>query len=69
MENFTNELGHMERWPASLYIVKTFKNILLQNQWTDGLETWYVASGTKIVLIRILGYLKLFTAMSNMGKC
>ena len=25
-------------------VVKTLKNLLLQNQWTDMLETWYIAS-------------------------
>ena len=29
---------------------KTFKNLLLQNQVTDGLETWYGVSGTKVLL-------------------
>ena len=31
------------RWPPCPYMVKTLKNLLLQNQWTDDLETWYVA--------------------------
>ena len=29
-------------------MVKTFKNLLLQNQLTDGLETWYVELGTQV---------------------
>ena len=29
-------------------MVKTFQN-LLQNQFTDGLETWYVALGTQVL--------------------
>ena len=39
----TNELGHMTRWPPCPYMVKTLKNLLLQNQLTNDLETWYVA--------------------------
>ena len=31
-------------WPPCPYMVKTLKNFLLQNQWTNDLETWYVAS-------------------------
>ena len=31
------------RWPPCPYMVKTLKNLLLQNQLTDDLETWYVA--------------------------
>ena len=31
-------------WPPCPYMVKTLKNLLLQNQWTNDLETWYVAS-------------------------
>ena len=30
-------------WPPCPYMVKTLKNLLLQNQWTNDLETWYVA--------------------------
>ena len=30
-------------------MVKNFKNLLLQNQETDDLETWYTASGTKVL--------------------
>ena len=40
----TNELDHMTKMAAMpLYMVKTLKNLLLQNQLTDDLETWYVA--------------------------
>ena len=31
------------RWPPCPYMVKTLKNLLLQNQLTNDLETWYVA--------------------------
>ena len=35
-----------QRWPPCPYMVKkTFKNLLLQNQKTDDLGTWYVALG------------------------
>ena len=30
-------------WPPCPYMVKTLKNLLLQNQLTDDFETWYVA--------------------------
>ena len=30
---------------------KNIKNLLLQNQLTDGLETWYVALGTQGIQI------------------
>ena len=35
------------RWPPCPYMVKTFKNLLLQNQKTYDLETWHVALGTQ----------------------
>ena len=47
MKICTNELDHMTKM-AAIYD-KTFKNLLLQNQWTDGLETWYVALGTQVL--------------------
>ena len=31
------------RWPPCPYMVKILKNLLLQNQLTNDLETWYVA--------------------------
>ena len=33
------------RWPPRPYMVKTLKNLLLQNQKADDLGTWYVALG------------------------
>ena len=33
------------RWPPRPYMVKTLKNVLLQNQKADELGTWYVALG------------------------
>ena len=31
------------------YMVKNFKNFLIWNQETDDLETWYTASGTRVL--------------------
>ena len=36
MKIYTNELGHMTK---VAYMVKTLKNLLLQNQYTNDLET------------------------------
>ena len=35
------------RWPPCPSMVKTFKNLLLQNQKSCDLETWHVALGTQ----------------------
>ena len=45
----SNSLGHLTRWPPRLYMVKTLKKLLLQNQNADDLESWYVASGAQIL--------------------
>ena len=50
--NFLLLLAHLiqvtwPRWPPCPYMVKTFKNLLLQNQKSYDLETWHVASGTQ----------------------
>ena len=37
------------RWPPCPYMVKTLKNLLLWNQTADDLETWYAASGPRIL--------------------
>ena len=39
----TNELGHMTKMAAMPIYGKNLKNLLLQNQLTNDLETWYVA--------------------------
>ena len=39
------------RWPPCPYMVKTFKNLLLQNRTTDDLESWYAALGTQVLQI------------------
>ena len=31
------------------YMVKTFKIVLLQNQWIDGYEIWHAALGTRVL--------------------
>ena len=50
----SNELGHMTNMAAMPIYGKNLKNLLLQNQSTDDLETWYVAL-SKIVQIISLG--------------
>ena len=35
-----------DKYGTRSYMVKKMKNLLLQNQLTEGLETWYVARGT-----------------------
>ena len=43
-------------WPPCPYMVKTLKYLLLWNQKTDDLESWYVvSSATKFVQIMTLG--------------
>ena len=46
-EVYINGLGHMTKMAATPIYVKTFKNLLLQNQKSYYLETWHVASGTQ----------------------
>ena len=36
-------------WPPCPYMEKTLKNLLLQNQLTDDLETWYVALSMQVL--------------------
>ena len=43
MKIYTIELGHMPIHGKNL------KNLLLQNQYTDDLETWYVALSMQIL--------------------
>ena len=44
MKIYTNELGRMTSMAAMPIYGKNLKNLLLQNQSTNDLETWYVAS-------------------------
>ena len=45
----SNGLGHMTKMAAMPYMVKTLKNLLLRNQKTDDLETWYAALSAQIL--------------------
>ena len=45
----SNGPGHMTKMAAMLIYGKTLKNLLLQNQLTDDLETWYVALSKQIL--------------------
>ena len=45
---YINGSGHMTKMAAMpIYMVKTFKNLLLQNQKSNDLETWHETSGTQ----------------------
>ena len=46
MKIYTNELGHMSNMPI---YGKNLKNLLLQKQLTDDLETWYVALSMRVL--------------------
>ena len=43
---YINGPGHMTKLAAML---KTLKNLLLQNHWANRLETWHVASGSVVL--------------------
>ena len=45
----TNELGHMTNMAAMPIYGKNRKNLLLQNQLTVDLETWYVALSMQVL--------------------
>ena len=50
MKIYTNRQGHMTNMATMpIYGKKLLKNLLSQNQLTNGLETWYVASGTQVL--------------------
>ena len=50
METDTNELGQITKVAVMpIYGRKPFNNLLLQNQWTGGLEIWYVALDTQVL--------------------
>ena len=62
---YSNRQGHMTNMATTPVYGK---NLLLQNQLTNGLETWYVALGT--YSNKVLGLtLSFFTARSNIGEC
>ena len=49
MKIYTNELGHMSNMAAMPKYNKNLKNLLLQNQLTNDLETWYVALSMQVL--------------------
>ena len=49
MKTYTNELGDMTNMAAMPIYGKNLKNILLQNQQTDDLETWFVALSFRVL--------------------
>ena len=46
---YINDSGHMTNMAAMSIYGKTLKNFLLQNQWTNDLETWYVALSVQVL--------------------
>ena len=44
-----NSPGHMTKMAAMPLYGKTLKNLLLRNQKADDLETWYAASGARVL--------------------
>ena len=49
MKIYTNEFGHMTNMVAMRIYGKNLKNLLLQKQYTDDLETWYVALSMQVL--------------------
>ena len=49
MKIYTNELGHITNVAAMPIYGKNLKNLLLQNQWIDDLETWYMALSMRVL--------------------
>ena len=46
---FSNDPGHMTKMAAMPINGKNLKNLLLRNQKTDDLETWYAASASRVL--------------------
>ena len=46
----SNGLDHVTMMAAMPIYVKNLKNLLLRNQKADDLETWYAASGARVLL-------------------
>ena len=46
---FSNGLGHMTKMAAMPIYDKTLKNLLLLNQKSDDIETWYAALGARVL--------------------
>ena len=61
MKVYTNELGHMTNMAAMPIYGKNLKNLLLQNQSTDDLETLYVALSMQVLfrLFKLLPWVDL----------
>ena len=68
-----NGEGHMTKMATTTYIVKTFKNLLLENSKSYDLETWHAALVSQALHIHVNGdpglILTYFTAKSNMVDC
>ena len=47
-------------------MVKNFKNIFLRNKEADDFETWYTASGTRVLTIFHMMTLTIFMTGSNL---
>ena len=45
----SNGPGHMTKMAAMPVYDKSLKHLLLQNQKADDLETWYAASGARVL--------------------
>ena len=54
MKIYTNELGHMTSIAAMPMYGKNLKKSVLQNQWTDDLETFSVALSMEVLLVQIM---------------
>ena len=71
MKIYINELGHMINMATMPIYGITLKNLLLQNQFTDDLETWYVALCMRVLpkLFKLLPWVDLdpFYAMVKFG--
>ena len=63
MKIHTNELGHMTNMAAMPIYGKNLKNLFFQNQWTDDLETLYVALSRQVLprLFKLLPWVDLDT--------
>ena len=65
----SNDPGHMTKMAAMPIYGKNLKKILLLNQMTDDLETWYAASGARVLpnLFKLWRWvdLDIFYNMSN----
>ena len=49
MKIYTKELGHMTNMVAMPIYGKTLKNLLLQKQKSNDIETWYVALSMQVL--------------------